>query len=249
MPMSIAPARQPAARGSLFEHAISRLLMRPARVTETVTLSATFRLIDLDSEALKDCAWSPGDKIELEFDGGLTARSYTPIVVDRAAGRTRLLANSRGTGPGSEWVRGVALGDECHILGPRNSLDLSTLTPPAVVFGDETSFGLAAALQRSALNPRGLHAIFEVNALSESLMVLDTMGIMASAVIERRPDQSHLAEVTETILRVMDDRTTFVLTGRSASIRHVARALKGRDVTARRLKMKAYWTPERAGLD
>jgi ferric-chelate reductase (NADPH) len=249
MPMSIASVRQSTARGSLFEHAISRLLMRPARVTDTVTLSAKFRLIDLDSEALKDCAWSPGDKIQLEFDGGLTARSYTPIMMDRTVGRTRILAYHHGTGPGSEWVRDVALDDGCQILGPRNSLDLGGLTPPTVVFGDETSFGLAAALQRNALNPRGLHAVFEVNALSESLMVLDTMGIMASAVIERRPDQSHLADVTETILRVMDDRTTFVLSGRSPSIRHIARALKERDVTARRLKMKAYWTPEKAGLD
>jgi ferric-chelate reductase (NADPH) len=249
MPMTTAPVRPSSPRGSLFEHAISRLLMRPARVSDTVTLSAGFRLIDLDSEALKDCAWAPGDKIQLEFDGGLTARSYTPIVVDRAAGRARILAYNRGTGRGSEWARGVAWGEPCDILGPRNSLDLSGLTPPTVVFGDETSFGLAAALQRNALNPRSLHAIFEVNALSESLMVLDTMGIMASAVVERRPDQSHLAEITETILRVIDDRTTFVLTGKSASIRHVARVLKGRDVSARRLKMKAYWTPERAGLD
>jgi NADPH-dependent ferric siderophore reductase len=249
MTMSIASARQSSPRGSLFDRAIARLLTRPARVTDTVTPSAKFRLIDLDSEGLKDCVWSPGDKIQLEFDGGLTARSYTPIMMDRAAGRTRILAYHHGTGPGSEWVRDAALDDGCQILGPRNSLDLSGLTPPTVVFGDETSFGLAAALQRNVLNPRGLHAVFEVNALSESLMVLDTMGIVASAVIERRPDQSHLAEVTETILRVIDDCTTFVLTGRSASIRHVARALKGRDVTARRLKMRAYWTPERAGLD
>jgi ferric-chelate reductase (NADPH) len=249
MAMSLASEGQSTLRGSFFERAIAHLLMRPARVTDTMTLSAKFRLIDLDSEGLKGCACSPGDKIQVKFDGGVVARTYTPMMLDSALGRTRILAYSHGAGPGSEWARAVAVGDDRQILGPRNSLDLESLASPTVVFGDETAFGLAAAIQRSATSLHGLHFVFEVNALPEALVVLDAVGVVASAVIERRPDQSHLAEVTQTILRITDDQTTFVLSGRAPSIRHVAGALKGKGVATRRLKTKAYWAPGKVGLD
>jgi ferric-chelate reductase (NADPH) len=56
-------------KSGLFERAITRWLMRPARVSAIAPLSAHFRFIDFEGEALKDCAWAPGQKIQIKLDG------------------------------------------------------------------------------------------------------------------------------------------------------------------------------------
>ena len=61
----------------------------------------------------------------------MTARTYTPIFWDAAAGRTQLLAylHDLGTGqdaaPGSHWAAGLTVGTQYRVFGPRRSLDLS----------------------------------------------------------------------------------------------------------------------------
>jgi ferric-chelate reductase (NADPH) len=76
--------------------------MRSARVSAVTTLSAHFRFIDFEAEALKNCAWAPGQKIQIKLDGGLATRTYTPIHWDRARGATRMRSTRRSANTFSE---------------------------------------------------------------------------------------------------------------------------------------------------
>ncbi|WP_291780346.1 hypothetical protein [Luteibacter sp.] len=62
-------------------------------------MGTRFRLITLGGDALKQVAWTPGDKLQLMF-GGWMQRTYTPIEWDALKGRTRLLAFIHGDSPG-----------------------------------------------------------------------------------------------------------------------------------------------------
>jgi NADPH-dependent ferric siderophore reductase len=232
----------------LFERTITRLLMRSAQVSSVTTLSENFRLIDLRGEALKAASWSPGDKIQIKLDGGLATRTYTPLHWDEAAGATRIVAYCHGAGPGSAWARAVQVGDERAIFGPRGSLDLGQLGAAPILFGDETSFGLAAALL-GAEPASGARFVFEVNSASESRSVLAALGLPHSALIERRPDDAHQNEVAAAIASLASATTTFVLSGKAQRIQHLSRALKSQGVARRRLRSKAYWSPGKVGLD
>src|SRR5262249_38408166 len=159
-----------------------------------------FRLIDFQGEALKDCAWSPGDKVQVKLDGGLITRTYTPIEWDRKIGTTRILAYCHGAGPGSEWSRRVIAGDERQFFGPRGSLELVSLASPIILIGDETSFGLAAALERNGEPSAERRFIFEVNNRQESASVLYRLGLAATIFIERRPHDTHLHEISDAFL-------------------------------------------------
>ncbi len=134
---------------SLMERAVTRLLMRSARVSAVDAPMPRFRLIELQGEALKDCAWRPGHKIQIKLDGGLATRTYTPIRWTETHGTALILAYIPGHGPGSAWARAAERGDERHLLGPRRSMELDDLVDACVMFGDETSFGLAAVAQDS----------------------------------------------------------------------------------------------------
>lgn len=242
------PQRGPHKPG-LVERAVTRLLMRPTTVSGVEALSPHFRLIDFEGKALKDCTCVPGQKIQVKLDGGLVTRTYTPIYWDGIKGSTRILSYAHGAGPGSDWTLRVAKGDERSIFGPRRSLDLEALPPSVAVFGDETSFGLAAALRHQGRDGRRLHHVFEVTEPSESLVILARLGIENASVIARQPDDAHLAEVDDAILRLLDSDIHFVLTGNARSIQRVHRALKVRGVSSQRLRAKVYWAHGKIGLD
>lgn len=225
-----------------------RWMMRPARVAAVETLSPRFRLIELEGDALKDVAWTAGQKIQVAMGAGLSARTYTPMSWDASRGRTRLLAFAHGDGPGSRWTTGLRQGDICQFFGPRRSLDLAGLEAPVILFGDETSFGLAAAL-RDTLQAGGALHMFEANDAPESRQVLDSVSLREARLVTRSAGESHLATVETEFLRLAANGARFVLTGKASSIQRISRALKAAGVAPSRIKAKAYWAPGKTGLD
>lgn len=237
------------ARAGLLERTFTRLLMRPACVVGATNLSANFRLIDFHGETLRDCAWSPGDKVQVKLDGGFITRTYTPITWDRNRGKTQFLAFCHGAGPGSEWARHVEMGDERQFFGPRGSLSLDGLGPRAILFGDETSFALAIALKRASAARLERRCVFEVNDPNEAASILEQLEFPASVVIQRRDDDAHLPEVARAILDAKHPETSYILSGKAPSIQYVSRALKSAGVGTRSMRTKAYWAPGKVGLD
>jgi NADPH-dependent ferric siderophore reductase len=222
--------------------------MRPARVAAVETLSPHFRLVDLEGEALRNVAWTAGQKVQVSMGSGLSARTYTPMSWDAERGRTRMLAFAHGEGPGSRWSSGLREDDTCQFLGPRRSLDLSGLESPIALFGDETSFGLAAALRDCAQAGGAVH-VFEASDVAESRPVLEAIGFGEATLIARTADDAHLAAAEAELLRLAASGAHFVLTGKASSIQRVSRALKAAGVVSSRVKSKAYWALGKVGLD
>jgi NADPH-dependent ferric siderophore reductase len=222
--------------------------MRSALVTAVAHLSDNFRLIDFEGDALKQVSWRPGDKVQVKLDRGLNTRSYTPLTWDLTEGTTQFLIYCHGAGPGGEWARRAAIGDERQFFGPRGSLDVADIAAPTTLFGDETSFALALALKRHGRST-DRRLVFEVTDRDESAAVLDTLGLGEAVLIQRRPDNAHLQEVSDAVLAQTQSTTMFVLSGKAPSIQHVSRKAKASGIETARLRTKAYWAPGKVGLD
>jgi ferric-chelate reductase (NADPH) len=225
-----------------------RWLMRSARVAAVETLSPHFRLVDLEGDALRNVAWTAGQKVQVSIGSGLSARTYTPMSWDADRARTRMLTFAHGDGPGSRWASGLREGDTCQFFGPRRSLDLSDLESPVVLFGDETSFGLAAAFRNGPQADGAIH-VFEASDAAESRSVLEAIGLGQATLIECVADDAHLAAAEAEMLRLAASGARFVLTGKASSIQRVSRALKEVGVVSSRVKTKAYWAQGKIGLD
>jgi ferric-chelate reductase (NADPH) len=230
-----------------IERALIRLLMRPSTVVAVEALSPHFRLVDLAGDALKGVAWSPGQKLQIMLNGLRTARTYTPMCWDEREGRTRLLAWSHGEGPGSQWAETVTQGDPCQFFGPRRSLDVSGLAGPLVLFGDETSFALAAALSQT--RDHALHLLFEVSDIQECEPVLQALGLGHAVLVERTADDGHLSSLDDRLRHVAHGNAGVVLTGRAPAIQSMRRTLKVVGIGSSRIRTKAYWAPGNVGLD
>lgn len=233
----------------LLERTFDRLLLRNTRVAAVQRVSKRFRLIDLEGEALKGAAWAPGHKLQVKVAGPFTARTFTPIVFDAEGGRTRMLGYAHGAGPGSDWLRRVQVGDACQVFGPHRSLALGDLTGPVVLHGDETSFGLAAAVVAAMAGREGPRCVFEVEFRAESTLALQALGVATAVLVERRDEALRMQAASELWSQCSGDGTLFVLTGRAQSIQQARQALKARGVTGSRIVSKAYWAPGKTGMD
>ncbi|MAM72941.1 MAG: siderophore-interacting protein [Tistrella sp.] len=248
------PIADAAPRPGRIARTLQSWFMHPAQVAAVETLSPRFRLITLEGAALKDVSWTIGQKLQVAMGAGMTARTYTPIFWDAAAGRTQLLAylhdlgTAQDAAPGSRWAAGLTVGAQYRVFGPRRSLDLSDPGSgrPVVVFGDETSFALAASLGPRSDN--GTH-LFEVSDVAEARLVLARMGLGDTRVIGRQAGDAHLAVAEAELDRLAAGRVRFALTGKASSIQRMSRALKARGVPAARIRAKAYWAPGKTGLD
>ncbi|RYZ71034.1 MAG: siderophore-interacting protein, partial [Proteobacteria bacterium] len=144
--------------------------LETATVSSVESVSENFRIITLHAAALTKVRWASGGKIQINV-GEWNVRTYTPVSIDSETGQLRIVAYLHGKGPGSRWASEIKVGDECQYLGPRESLAPDSKLKPVVVFGDETSLGLAATCRKLGGENSHYHFVFEVTDVEECLKV------------------------------------------------------------------------------
>jgi ferric-chelate reductase (NADPH) len=230
--------------------AMGRLVLRDARVAEVHEVSAHVRRIVISGEGLLDVVWRAGDKIQVLLPTR-DVRTYTPAAWDADKGTTELLVFDHGDSPGAVWGRRVRAGDGCRFVGPQRSLGRSR-GRAGIVFGDETSYAVALAMAR-AVPSAPLACVLEVGDRAEGEAVVAAIGLgdrAQVAVIERRANDAHLADVTSELARGLRAHPggELLLTGRAQSIQAVRARLRAAGVRDRGAN-KAYWAPGKTGLD
>jgi ferric-chelate reductase (NADPH) len=230
----------------LLESAMLKLFTRIAEVQEVQEIGPAYRLITLSGDVLRDIHWTPGDKIQIQL-GGWKQRTYTPIDWDSKNGRTRILIYLHGDGPGTEWARALHKGKTCIVFGPRKSVRLAAPAAPVILFGDETTLGLAAALRRQS----SVQMLFEVSSIADTMPALQQLHLDDAHVCERHDNDEHLSNMQEQLagLLLAQPGADIVLTGKASSIQHMSRLLRQRKLAGGRRQTKAYWATGKSGLD
>lgn len=234
----------PSGKGLLLD-SLGRFFLTEARIASVEPVGVWFLSVALSGAGLRGASWTPGDKIQVllpERD----VRTFTTVRWDAGTGATDLLLYVHGGDtPATRWARRMAAGDAIRFMGPQKSIRVAA-TRPVVLFGDETSFGLARAL--ADWRPRGsLGCVFEVSSRADAAPVLERIGIDAATI--ERASSAHHGEVAERLRAELGARpgAALVMSGCATSIQAV-RALLGAG-GPRPEATKAYWAPGKAGLD
>lgn len=230
--------------------AFFKLVAKSAAVREVRALGGdAFRLITLEGGELRGVRWAPGSKVQIHV-GGWAQRTYTPLSWDSAHGSLQLLAYLHGAGPGTQRMRALAPGEACTVFGPRGSIDLGALERPAVIFGDETSIGLAHALRYTQGGASAASIVLEVTSRAEVEPVLEALDLAGATLFERAPGDAHLEAVAAAVAeRVGKGARSIALSGKAQSIQAVNKAVRAAGLSSRQIRTKAYWAPGKAGLD
>jgi NADPH-dependent ferric siderophore reductase len=227
---------------------LSSLLMKRVTIVANEPVADRFRLITLESPTFRGVGWAPGQKMQVAMGSVFATRAYTPIEWNASTGRTRILGYAHSEGLGSAWLRSVEPGDECDVFGPRPSLDLSCLSGSVVIFGDETSIGLAHAAAHQ-IPGRSVACHFEVDDVARAREVVAHLDLRDATLFARRNDDAHIEAMAGVIPMWATVGATFVLTGKAGTIQALRRSLKQLSVPMTRIAAKAYWAPGKTGLD
>lgn len=239
--------------GSL-KNALLKFQTLQATVVDLHRPADRFRLITLEGEALKNIQWRPGQKVQLRL-GGFKARTYTPILWDSKEGVTQILTYLHyqmiATTPGTIWAGSARVGDRCSLSAPRDSLNLTALQRPAFLFGDETSIGVARSLKATPNGFDGISFVLEASSPVETRKVLDTLNMPTISLVGRTRDDAHLSQVEALMLQALeaDASSSFILTGKARSIQRLMQFLRGQHVPPSQIHSRAYWAPDKTGLD
>ncbi|MGN8000193.1 siderophore-interacting protein [Sphingomonas sp. 22176] len=225
-----------------------RLWMTPATIVANDNLAGRFHLITLEGPALSASAWLPGQKVQIAMGSAFATRTYTPIEWNASAGRMCILGYAHGDGPGSTWVHSVAPGDQCDIFGPRASLDLSRLHDPLFITGDETSMGLVYAATHQDPT-RQVSACLEVADVEAARGVAGHLGLHDVALLAKRDSDAHMAAMQAAVCDAAAACGSTVLTGNATTIQTLRQNLRLQSISAVRVVTKAYWAPDKTGLD
>jgi NADPH-dependent ferric siderophore reductase len=194
--------------------------------------------------------WIPGQTVQI-YLGNFIKRAYTPMSLDSETASADFLVYLHGKGPGSEWAASARAGNVCQVMRPKDSIDFTSFTQPALFFGDETSLAAAQALSRCQGQAAAARYVFEVNSPSEAEVVLRSFGVKEASLVQRREDGSHLADVisqmADQAVRIQSPQ--WVFTGQGRSIQGVQKGLKQAGVPLSGSKVKAYWSPGKTGMD
>ncbi|TGL88809.1 siderophore-interacting protein [Leptospira congkakensis] len=227
---------------------IFSIFITETKISKIERLTNAFVLIEMKGKKLKESNWVPGGKVQVDV-GIFTYRTFTPINVDKAEGKLSFLCFKHHNGPASHWINALKVGDPCEVFGPRESLDFSSLEGDAILFGDETSFGIAKVLQNKL--EKKSHLFFELTSTETSKEALEKLGVTGERMIERSADGSHLQKLSQEIvdrISQIPDAKIF-LTGRASSIQQVRNYLKNSGIPTNKLKVRAYWADGKKGLD
>jgi ferric-chelate reductase (NADPH) len=200
----------------------SGVLLNTAYVTDIDQISPRFARVEMQAQPFRAAKWTPGAKLQVRPQRGtLALRTYTPISWDGERGTTQLIVFTHGEGPAASWFRRVAVGDECEVFGPRGSVDLHGLSGPVVFVGDESSVGLACALQTVT---REVRHVFEATDPAELSAVLTGLGFGDTvAVVPRGDDRELLIEEACHAAEESVGSFDLVLSGDAASVHALRR--------------------------
>jgi NADPH-dependent ferric siderophore reductase len=235
---------------SLLSGAIEKLIFHPMTVTESEMVGEHSRLVRLQGDVFKGLRWIPGQAVEF-YLGKLTKRAYTPMDVDPDQGAARFLFFLHGGGPGSAWAGTLETGDVCHVLRPKNSLDFTSFTRPALFFGDETSLAAARAMSCHRGFAAGDRIMLEVTSPVETKAVVAKLGLEGVELLAKTSSGSHLDGAVERLAEsaAAMGSPQWVFTGQARSIQTIRTRLRDLGVASVGSKVRAYWSPGKTGMD
>jgi NADPH-dependent ferric siderophore reductase len=229
---------------------VGRTFFRELTITQVRDVGRRFRRLTVRASNGSPIPFDPGDKLQIMVpESG--PRTYTPFGFDAVRDTFDLLVHEHRGTPGTSWSRLASRDDRIHVLGPRSSLALGSLEGPVVLFGDETSFAVARALEERRGRVGALTSVFEVSDRDDSTVALDDLGLADRVLMERTTGAAHLDEIEARIRASLVEHpgAHLVMSGSAQSIQSLRASLRARPVPRAGDKVKAYWSLGKRGLD
>ncbi len=218
-------------------------------VIASAAVSPNVHRLVLTAPGLGGLQYRPGQDLMLRIPGdraAVTNRRYTIRKLDRARPAVTIDASLHGTGPGTDWMRTVRLGDTIDAIGPRGKITLHEGADWHLFVGDETGMPGALAMIEALAGDTTAIALLEVDSAAdeqrpenEQLRGLDIQWLhrLGRSV----PGEPELLVSAATGCALPSGSGHAYIAAEKGVVRAVEAALAQRGLTSERISTKAYW--------
>lgn len=175
------------------------------------------------------------------------ARRYTASYADSKNGVLELIVHLHGEGSGSHFMKNLKIGDKVDNNPPRTYRYYDESAEKFVIFGDETSLGLALSfLPVLKKNNQKFKFIFELD--DENKAIPELLGLENCIVFPKNGSFRKEEWVSELpVITTLDwQDANFVLTGNVKSAQTFKKVIK--DKTNGNVYLHGYWLEGKKGL-
>lgn len=175
------------------------------------------------------------------------SRRYTASYTDTKNGIIELIAHVHGEGSGSQFMANLKVGDKVNNNPPRTYRYYDESVEKFVIFGDETSLGLACSfLPVLKKNNQKFMFIFELDY--ENAAIPELLGLKNCLVFPKNGLFTQQEWVNELPILSMLDwlDAKFILTGNAKSAQTFRKVIKNK--TRGNVYLHGYWLEGKHGL-
>ena len=174
-------------------------------------------------------------------------RNYTIAGHSIENGILEMIFHIHGNGPGSRYIDNLKAGDQLYISSPRGHAMYDPKVRRHLIFGDETSLGLACSLL-PILKKEGhqFHFYFELEEANKAAPQL--LGLENFTVFFKNGSFRNEKWISDLpVFQLADwDAANFILTGNAKSVQAFRKVLK--KTATRKIGAQGYWLEGKKGL-
>ncbi|MEM8767203.1 MAG: siderophore-interacting protein [Pseudomonadota bacterium] len=222
---------------------------RPVEVSDTTYFYDRLKRVRFQGD-LSGASFTPGNVIEFRINDE-EFRHYTPADLDVEQGTCEVLFYLHDLGPGSRWAEALAVGASLNLMGPGRKMSFRTDAAEHLLFGDESSLGLALSFARAAATT-GTRCRFLLELDDANKTWPDALGLSDATVFT---SSSTPGAAASQWVEDLDDQAwhrlsagAVYLTGQAASIQRLYQRLKKRGLSRQRIQSTPYWSAGKSGL-
>lgn len=216
------------------------------KVLETNYISPNIKRIRFKGD-LSGMNFQPGYAVLIRVND-TEFRNYTVSFNDPDNGILEIIFHIHGHAPGSLLIDNLNDGDEIRISAPRGKKQYDPTIKQHLIFGDETSLGLAHSfLPYLKKNQHQFQFYFELD--ESNFNVPELLGLENYSVFSKNDIFINRQLINDLpIFKTPNwDTSNFVLTGNATSVQNFRHVLKSNNVKGR-IFTKGYWLKGKVGL-
>jgi len=176
-------------------------------------------------------------------------RNYTASFSDIEKGILEITFHLHSDSPGSRFMNNLNVGNKLRISNPRGHKQYDNSVKTQLIFGDETSLGLACAFQPVLKgNQHQFQFYFELD--EENKNVPQLLGLENYTIFPKN-DTFRNKQLTEQLPIFQTDGClsgNYVLTGNARSIQTLRSVLKQKNIPNKNILVQAYWAEGKMSL-
>ncbi len=175
-------------------------------------------------------------------------RNYTASYNDPENGILEIIVHLHNDAPGSNFMNNLTVSDEIRISMPRGKKMYDPYISTYILFGDETTLGLACAFQNKIkTEKKSIYFFLELN--NENKDIPHLLGLQNCTVHSKNTFCKNEDLINELLIFKTErwEESNFILTGNAKSVQIVRNNLRKR-VSKGKIIAQAYWMEGKTGF-